>query len=123
MRHWYHAETRNAAPFEIVLDWTYEDAALGDCFDETVTDLENMIDRCNRHIDTHYIARVRVMYNGTEMGSSILGSCYASDCDPADDMQAGIGGYLDDMIAEATEEAQSRALEMLENLKKDFLEA
>jgi hypothetical protein len=121
MRFWKYVETREIDQFSVVLDWTYEDAALGDCFDETVTDLNSMIDRCNSGIDTHYIARIRVMYAGKEMGSSVLGSCYAVDCDPSDDMISGIGGYLDQMIDEAVDEARGEAVRMLDRLKADFL--
>jgi hypothetical protein len=122
MRHWYHVETQQHKPFSVILEWTYEDSALSDCFDETVSDLEDMINRCDSGVDTHYIARVRVMYDGVEMGSDTLGSCYARDCDPSDDMKAGIDGYLEDMINNAMEEARSRAAAMLEQLKRDFLE-
>lgn len=123
MQHWYHVETReDQAPFKVVLEWTYEDCALRDCFDDTVSDIEDMERRCNAGIDTHYIARVRVMYDGVEMGSAVIGSCYAYDCHPEDNMRAGIDGYLEDMIAEAMDEARGRAVEMLDRLKADFLE-
>jgi hypothetical protein len=121
MRFWHEVKRFKEAQFDVVVDWTYEEAALGDCFDETVTDLEDMIRRCNDGTDTHYIARVRVFYDGHEMGSATLGSCYAYDCDPADDIEAGIGGYLEDMIAEAMDEARSEAVAMLDRLRADFL--
>lgn len=122
MRYWHHVETREMDQFSVILDWTYEDVALRDCFDDTVSDIEDMERRCNAGTDTHYIARVRVMYDGVEMGTSTLGSCYAYDCDPEDNMRAGIDGYLDDMIDEAMDEARSRAVDMLDRLKADFLE-
>lgn len=122
MRTWTYIETQEHGPFSLILDWTYEDSALSDCFDETIFDLEDMIDRCNRYVDTHYIARVRAFYDGVEMGASILGSCYARDCNPAEDMASGLGGYLEDMIDEALTEARTRSKEMLNRLKKDFLE-
>ena len=121
MRYWHEAKRFTQDQFTVIVDWTYEDAALGDCFDETVSDLEDMIDRCNRGIDTHYIARVRVMYDGHEMGSATLGSCYAVGCDPVDDIESGIGGYLVDMVDEAVDEARAEAVKMLDRLKADFL--
>jgi hypothetical protein len=121
MRFWHEVKRFKEAQFDVVVDWTYEEAALGDCFDETVSDLEDMIRRCNDGTDTHYIARVRVFYDAHEMGSATLGSCYAYDCDPADDIEAGIGGYLEDMIGEAMDEARSEAVKMLDRLKADFL--
>ena len=122
MDYWYKVKEFKQAQFDIVVDWTYEYAALGDCFDETVSDLEDMIRRCNAGLDTHYIARVRVFYDGHEMGSSTLGSCYAYDCSPEDDINAGIGGYLEDMVAEAVDQAQTEAVAMLQRLKADFLQ-
>ena len=107
--------------FDVIVDWTYEDCALSDCFDETVSDIEDMVRRCNAGIDTHYVARVRVLYDGVEMGSAFLGSCYAYDCDPEDDINAGIGGHLKDMIEEAVDQARAAAVRMLGRLKADFL--
>ena len=107
--------------FDVIVDWTYEDCALSDCFDETVSDIEDMVRRCNAGIDTHYVARVRVLYDGVEMGSAFLGSCYAYDCDPEDDINAGIAGYLKDMIEEAVDQARAEAVRMLDRLTADFL--
>jgi hypothetical protein len=122
MRNWYHVEARrHIAPFVLVLEWCYEDSALRDCYDEAVFDIADMVDRCNRYVDTHYIARVRVLYDGVEMGSTTLGSCYARDCDPADHMRGGLDGYLEDMIAEVLDQARARCAEMLTRLQQDFL--
>ena len=121
MTYWYEAKTFKVDQFDVIVDWTYEDAALGDCFDETVSDLEDMIRRCNDGTDTHYICRVRAMYDDHEMGSATLGSCYAHDCGPEDDINDGIGGYLADMVDEAVDQARNEAVAMLQRLKADFL--
>jgi hypothetical protein len=121
MRYWHEAKRFTQDQFTVVVDWCYEDAALGDCFDETIFDLEDMIWRCNAGTDTHYVARVRAMYKGREMGSVTLGSCYAYDCDPEDDINSGIGGYLEDMVDEAVDAARTACVDMLEVLKRDFL--
>lgn len=121
MTYWYTVKEFKYAEFDVIVDWTYEHCALGDCFDDTVSDVEDMIRRCNAGLDTHYIARVRAMYDGVEMGSATLGSCYAYDCDPEDDINAGIGGYLEDMIEEAVDDARKEAVRMLDRLKRDFL--
>jgi hypothetical protein len=121
MRFWTYVETREIDQFSVILDWTYEEVPIRDMFDETCYDIEDMERRHNEGIDTHYIARVRAMYKGREMGCATLGSCYAHDCDPADDMLSGICGYLDDMIEEALDDARSACVDMLEVLKKDFL--
>ena len=110
------------ANFDIIVDWTYEHCSVRDCFDETEEQFQEMERRLDAHLDTHYIARVRAMYDGVEMGCSSLGSCYAYDCSPEDDINDGIGGYLEDMIEEAVDQAQSEAVRMLDRLKADFLQ-
>ena len=105
--HYYTAKTFKQSGFDIIVDWTYEDTPLDYCFDPAVEDIAEMAERCNNAIDTHYIARVRAMFAGLEMGTSYLGSCYAYDCEPEDDIENGINGYLDDMVAEAIEEAKT----------------
>jgi hypothetical protein len=121
MDYWYKAKEFDQGHFHFIVDWTYEHCALGDCFDETVSDLDDMIRRCNDGTDTHYIARVRAMYDGVEMGCATIGSCYAYDCSPEDDIAEGIGGYLEDMVAEAEDQANAEAVRMLDRLKTDFL--
>jgi hypothetical protein len=107
--------------FDVIVDWTYEHCSVRDCFDETEEQYAEMERRLNDYTDTHYIARVRAMYDGVEMGCATLGSCYAYDCDPEDDINDGIGGYLEDMIDEAMDQARTEAVAMLQRLKADFL--
>jgi len=108
--------------FDIIVDWTYEHCSVRDCFDETEEQFLEMERRQEAHLDTHYIARVRAMYDGVEMGCATLGSCYAYDCSPEDDINDGIGGYLEDMIEEAVDYARAEAVRMLDRLKADFLQ-
>ena len=107
--------------FDIIVDWTYEDTSIRDCFDKFDAQYEEMERRLNAYIDTHYVARVRAMYDGVEMGSDYLGSCYAYDCTPEDDINDGIGGYLEQMVDEAVDQARNEAVAMLQRLKADFL--
>ncbi len=121
MRDWNHVETRKIGLFDVILEWCYEDLDLSYVF-ETAEEIAEHADRCNRYIDTHYVARVRVMYDGFEFGSDTLGSCYAYGIDPAQDMlDEQCGGYLDQMIDEAMDQALNRSVEMLDCLKRDFL--
>ena len=109
------------AEFDIIVDWTYEDCSVRDCFDETEEEFAEMERRLNAHLDAHYVARVRAMYDGVEMGCDTLGSCYARECSPEDDINDGIGGYLEDMIEQAVDQARTEAVRMLDRLKADFL--
>jgi hypothetical protein len=121
MRDFYHVKTFKVDQFDIIVDWTYEDCSVRDCFDETEEEFQEMERRLEAYLDTHYIARVRAMYDGVEMGSATIGSCYARDCSPEDDINDGIGGYLEDMVDEAVDEARTEAVAMLQRLKADFL--
>ena len=121
MEHYYQVKNFKVDQFDIIVDWTYEHCSVRDCFDETEEEFCEMERRLDAYLDTHYIARVRAMYDGVEMGSSSLGSCYARDCSPEDDINDGIGGYLEDMVDEAVDQARNEAVAMLQRLKADFL--
>ena len=121
MRYYTTVKEFRYAEFNVIIDWTYEDCSVRDCFDETEEEFREMERRLDNEIDTHYIARVRAMYDDVEMGSSHLGSCYAYNCSPEDDINDGIGGYLEDMIEEAVDQARTEAVRMLDRLKADFL--
>ena len=121
MRDYTVAKEFKVDQFDIIVDWTYEDYSVRDCFDETEEEFAEMERRLDAYIDTHYIARVRAMYDGVELGCATLGSCYARDCSPEDDINDGIGGYLADMVDEAVDDARTEAVAMLQRLKEDFL--
>jgi hypothetical protein len=121
MRYYTTAKEFKVDQFDVIVDWTYEDCSVRDCFDETEEEFREMERRLDNEIDTHYIARVRAMYDGVEMGVDHLGSCYARDCSPEDDINAGIGGYLEDMVDQAVDQARNEAVAMLQRLKEDFL--
>ena len=121
MRYFTAVKEFKVDQFDVIVDWTYEDCSVRDCFDETEEEFAEMERRLDAYLDTHYIARVRAMYDGVEMGSDTLGSCYARDCSPEDDINDGIGGYLEDMVDEAVDQARTEAVAMLQRLKADFL--
>ena len=121
MRDFYRVKNFKVDQFDVFVDWTYEDCSIRDCFDETDEQFAEMERRLDAYLDTHYIVRVRAMYDGVEMGCSTLGSCYARDCSPEDDINDGIGGYLADMVDEAVDDARTEAVAMLQRLKTDFL--
>ena len=68
----------------------------------------------------HFIARVRVLYDGREMAAEYLGSVVAAD--PAQWFDADEDGQVADMTDRALTEAGEEALRMLERLKTDFLQ-
>ena len=107
--------------FDVEVAWAYEDMPIRDCFDETEEEFAAMQARCENYTDTHYQLRVLAKYDDVEMGSAYLGSCYAAGMDPAQDIEDGVGGYLQDFVSEAVSEAQEEAVAMLDRLKTDFL--
>jgi hypothetical protein len=121
MRYYTTVKEFKVDQFDVIVDWTYEDCSVRDCFDETEEEFREMERRLDAYLDTHYICRVRAMYDGVEMGVDHLGSCYARDCSPEDDINDGIGGYLEDMVDEAVDQARTEAVAMLQRLKEDFL--
>jgi hypothetical protein len=117
---WNIVKTVKVGNFDVEIAWAYEDLPLSYVF-ETAEEIAEHSERCAKYLDTHYVARARALYDGKEMGSDYLGSCYAYDCDPKDDIENGISGYLDQMINDAVSQAQDEAVAMLDRLKADFL--
>ena len=106
--------------FDVKVGYFPEDCYVGDCFDETVDDIQEMARKIDMGYLDWFVARVQYLYDGVEMGTAYLGGNLYEDAEKA--IEEGLSGYLDDMLAEARDEAQARALEMVERLKKDFLE-
>ena len=114
-------KTFKVGNFDVEVAWAYEDTPIRDCFDETEEEFAAMQARCEDYTDTHYQLRVLAKYDDVEMGSSYLGSCYAAGMDPSQDIEDGVGGYLEQMVSEAISEAQNEAVAMIDRLKADFL--
>jgi len=117
----YHEVARwNQDFYTIAVDWWYEDVPIRDMFDDTVTDVEEMERRCDAGLDTHFITRVRVFYRQHEVANDTLGSCYASGCDPEEEiLENRLGGYFDDMLAEAREEADRELVLLNREIARD----
>jgi len=67
----------------------------------------------------HFIARVRVLYDGREMAAEYLGSVVAED--PEEWFGVDEDGSVGDMVDAGLDTARQEAVNMLERLKKDFL--
>jgi hypothetical protein len=89
--------------YDIIVDKTYEDLNPRDSFDDTVTDIDEIIKDIDRgHLDW-FMLRVRVMVEGLELGSAYLGGCLYED--PKEILT---DGTAEDFIAEAMVEAKSK---------------
>jgi len=89
--------------YDIIVDKTYEDLNPRDSFDESCTDIDEIIKDIDRgHLDW-FMLRVRVMVEGLELGSAYLGGCLYED-----PKEVLTDGTAEDFIAEAMVEAKSK---------------
>jgi hypothetical protein len=97
--------------FLVIVDKSYEDISPRDCFDDTVTD----IDQICRDIDSYnldwFMLRVRVLFDGHELGSHYLGGCLYEDA-----REVLNDGTAEDCIAEALIEARGEVRRLKERL-------
>ena len=99
--------------FEIIVDKSYEDLNPRDCFDDTVTDIDEIIKDIDRgHLDW-FMLRVRALVDGHELGSAYLGGMLYED--PSECLT---DGSAEDMICEAIAEAKREALRLVGSLSK-----
>jgi hypothetical protein len=113
MRQYEEISTFTRDGFLIIVDKTYEDLSPRDCFDDTVSDIEQIC----RDIDSYkldwFMLRVRVMLSGHELGSHYLGGCLYEDA-----KQVLTDGTVEDCLIEAMHEAKLEARRLLGSLQK-----
>jgi hypothetical protein len=87
--------------FTVIIDKSWEDIALRDCFDDTCFDINEMEDKVNRGVLDWFFVRVRVLVEGLELGSSCLGGMLYEDA-----RECLTDGCVDDLVDEALTEAK-----------------
>jgi hypothetical protein len=108
MRYYDELATYERDGFTVIVDKSYEDLSLDQCFDDSLDengvplfDLKEMA----RDIDSGnldwFMLRVRVMVEGLEMGSHYLGGCLYKDA-----REVLTDGTAEDCIGEALHEAK-----------------
>ena len=118
MRHYDTLATYDRAGFEIIVDKTWEDLNPRDCFDDTVTDIDEIIRDIDRgHLDW-FMLRVRVLLDGHELGSHYLGGMLYED-----PKECLTDGSAEDCIEQALEEARAEAERLRQRLTAIDLEA
>lgn len=95
-----------------------EDMAIGDCFDDSCHDIQDLCDKVNRGIYDWFMVRVEIYYSGSLQGSDYLGGCMYEDADAA--IREGLDGYLEDMVDRATAETLTYLSVLRDNLVNDF---
>ena len=89
--------------YDIIVDKTYEDLNPRDSFDESCTDIDEIIKDIDRGHLEWFMLRVRVLVEGLELGSAYLGGCLYED-----PKEVLTDGTAEDFIAEAMVEAKSK---------------
>ena len=99
--------------FFIIVDKSYEDLNPRDCFDDSITDIEQMIKDINDCKLDWFMLRVRALVDGHEMGSSYLGGClYENAKDVLTD------GTAEDLIAQTLIEAKRDVYRMYKRFQE-----
>lgn len=85
--------------FDVIVDKTWEDLDLRGQFEDS--DLDEIVDKVNNGTYEWFMLRVRVMFEGHEMGSAYLGGCLYEDA-----REVLIDGTAEDLIDEALQNAK-----------------
>jgi hypothetical protein len=99
--------------FTVIVDKSWEDIALRDCFDDTCFDIKDMERKVNDGTLDWFFVRVRVMVEGLELGSAHLGGMLYEDA-----RECLKDGSVEDLIDEALTEAKKDVY----RLKQKFCE-
>ena len=89
--------------YDIIVDKSYEDLDPRDSFDESCTDIDEIIKDIDRGHLEWFMLRVRVLVEGLELGSAYLGGCLYED--PREILT---DGTAEDFIDQAMVEAKSK---------------
>ena len=99
--------------FLVIVDRTWEDIPLRDCFDDSCYDIKDMEQKVNDYELEWFMLRVRVLLDGHELGSHYLGGCLY-EWNKVKDVLTD--GTAEDCIAEALIEARSEVRRLKERL-------
>ena len=90
--------------FDVIVDKTWDDTRIADCFDDSCYDIADMERRVDRGELDWFLLRARVMLMGHELGSSYLGGCLYEDA-----RECLEDGIAEDVVAEAMKQARREA--------------
>ena len=120
---WVNVKEFKQDGFDVLLSWTDEDISLREAFpDFSEEEIEEMSEKCYSGQDYHYIFRVTVSFKGNELGENTLGSCYVADGTPEKDIENGVGGYYEQIVDEALEEAKKNLIELRKDINMTVIE-
>ena len=104
-----HTETRGG--FDVIVDKTWEDIDVGDCFDDSCYNIREMEQQVDRGELDWFILRVRALIDGHELGSAYLGGCMYEDA-----REVLTDGTAEDLIEQAVIEAKQAVYPLLRKL-------
>lgn len=99
MRHWDELACLERNGFDIIVDKTWEEMDPRGQFEES--DIEEIVKKINNDTYEWFMLRVRVLFEGHEMGSNYLGGCLYEDA-----RTVLTDGTAEDCIQEALREAK-----------------
>ncbi len=98
--------------FEVIVDKTWEDISLRDCFDDSCYDIRDMERKVDSGDLDWFMLRVRAFVEGNELGSAYLGGCLYEDA-----RECLTDGTAEDIIYEALEEAKKNVYPLMKKLQ------
>jgi hypothetical protein len=113
-----HEEYKDGS-FDVKVWYSPEFVPLADLYDETVSDIKEMEQKVDTGNASWFIAGVDYFYKGHEVGSDTLGGNYYEEWEE-DALNEGLSGYLEDMKANAKDQAFKNIKELKADLEKDF---
>ena len=113
MRHYDELARYEREGYTVIVDKTWEDIALRDCFDDSCYDIKDMERKVNSYELDWFMLRVRVLLDGHELGSHYLGGCLYEDA-----REVLKDGTAEDCIGEALHEARKEARRLVGSLQR-----
>ena len=113
MKHYDELARYQREGFEVIVDITSEDLHPRDCFDDTVSDIEQICRDIEFGVLDWFMLRVRVLLDGHELGSHYLGGCLYEDA-----REVLTDGTAEDCIGEALDEARKEARRLVGSLQR-----
>ena len=115
MKHYDELASYEREGFLVIVDKTWEDIPLRDCFDDSCYDIREMEQKVNDYELEWFMLRVRVLLDGHELGSHYLGGCLY-EWNRVKDVLTD--GTAEDCIAEALIEARAEARRLVGSLQR-----
>ena len=93
--------------FHVILDKTWEDLHPKDCFDDAVTDIQEICEKIDWGSLDWFMLRCRVFYEGVELASDYIGGFLYDDA-----REILKDGVAEDIIEDTIRQAREAAVEM-----------